>query len=151
MRPDRIIVGECRGVETLDMLQAMNTGHDGSMTTLHANSTQDVLMRLDSMILMSGVELPIRAIREMISSAINLIIHTARLSDGTRKVLQVSELTGMLDDIHINIQDIFSFNQTGIDKSGKVQGEFKPTGFVPTFYEKLKVMGIDLPKEMFQP
>jgi len=101
MRPDRIVIGECRGAETLDMLQAMNTGHDGSMTTIHANSTQDVLTRLDSMILMSGVELPIRAIREMIASAINLVVHTARLSDGSRKIMQITEMTGMLDEIHV--------------------------------------------------
>ena len=93
MRPDRIIIGECRGIETLDMLQAMNTGHDGSMTTIHANSTQDVLARLDSMILMSGVELPIRAIREMIASAVDIIVHTARLSDGTRKIIQITEIS----------------------------------------------------------
>ncbi|MBU1090387.1 MAG: Flp pilus assembly complex ATPase component TadA, partial [Candidatus Omnitrophica bacterium] len=107
MRPDRIIIGECRGSETWDMLQAMNTGHDGSMTTLHANSTQDVLVRLDSMILMSGIELPMRAIREMIASAVDLIVHTARMPDGCRKIVQITELAGMKDEMHININDIF--------------------------------------------
>jgi len=151
MRPDRIIIGECRGLETLDMLQAMNTGHDGSMTTVHANSTQDVLVRLDSMILMSGVELPIRAIREMIASAIDIIIHTARLSDGTRKIVQITELSGMKDEIHVNLQDIFVFRQTGIDAQGYVLGEFKPTGYIPTFLEEIKIKGISLPEGIFTP
>ncbi|MCU0666756.1 MAG: Flp pilus assembly complex ATPase component TadA [Candidatus Omnitrophica bacterium] len=149
MRPDRIIVGECRGVETLDMLQAMNTGHDGSMTTVHANSTRDVLSRFDSMILMSGIELPIRAIREMIASAVNIIVHTARLSDGSRKVLQVTEITGMKDDMHIAMKDIFTFKQTGIDAQGKVLGDFKPTGELPTFMEEIKIKGIPLPENTF--
>ncbi len=151
MRPDRIIVGECRGVETLDMLQAMNTGHDGSMTTIHANSTHDVLMRLDSMILMSGVELPIRAIREMISSAVDMIVHTARLSDGSRKILQVTEVVGMLDEMHIELQDVFSFVQTGVDEKGKVVGTFKATGYIPSFYQELKTRGIIIPEETFKP
>ncbi|MCM8763316.1 MAG: CpaF family protein [Candidatus Omnitrophica bacterium] len=151
MRPDRIIVGECRGAESLDMLQAMNTGHDGSMTTIHANSTQDVLSRLDSMVLMAGFELPVRAIREMIASAINVIVHTARLSDGTRKIVQISELTGMLDEIHIGLQDIFIFKQKGIDANGKVMGEFQPTGYVPTkLLEEFKVRGIHLDENMFK-
>jgi septum site-determining protein MinD len=121
MRPDRIIVGECRGSESLDMLQAMNTGHDGSMTTIHANSTFDVLSRLDSMILMSGIDLPVRVIREMISSAVDIIVHTARLSDGSRKIMAVSEVSGMKDELHINLNDIFVFKQTGVDAKGKVQ------------------------------
>ena len=151
MRPDRIIIGECRGPESLDMLQAMNTGHDGSMTTIHANSTHDVLSRMDSMILMSGVELPIRAIREMIASAVNIIIHTTRLSDGSRKVMQVTELTGMKDDVHIGLEDIFSFKQTGMDDKGKVLGNFKATGYVPTFIEDIKLKGIPLPPNLFHP
>ncbi|MBM3249957.1 MAG: pilus assembly protein TadA [Candidatus Omnitrophica bacterium] len=150
MRPDRIVIGECRGAETLDMLQAMNTGHDGSMTTIHANSTQDVLTRLDSMILMSGVELPIRAIREMIASALDMIVHTARLSDGSRKVIQVTELTGMKDEVHINLQDIFTFKQTGTDTQGNVIGSFQPTGFVPTFLDEIRIKGIALPENTFK-
>lgn len=150
MRPDRIIIGECRGAETLDMLQAMNTGHDGSLTTIHANSTHDVLVRLDSMILMSGVELPIRAIREMIASAINIIIHTARLSDGTRKIIQITELTGMKDEVHVELQDIFVFRQTGIDSQAKVLGGFQATGYIPSFMEEIKIKGISLPQDVFQ-
>jgi pilus assembly protein CpaF len=151
MRPDRIIIGECRGAETLDMLQAMNTGHDGSMTTIHANSTRDVISRMDSMILMSGTELPVRAIREMIASAINIIIHTARLSDGSRKVTQVSEMIGMLDEVHIELKDIFMFKQTGVDKDGKVLGEFKPTGYIPSFMDQLRVQGISISNDIFNP
>jgi len=150
MRPDRIIIGECRGLETLDMLQAMNTGHDGSMTTVHANSTQDVLTRLDSMILISGIELPVRAIREMVASAINLIIQTARLSDGTRKVIQITELLGMKDDIHINTQDIFIFKQSGLDSKGNIIGEFKSTGYLPTFLEEIQLKGISLSDGIFK-
>ncbi len=152
MRPDRIIIGECRGAETLDMLQAMNTGHDGSMTTIHANSTHDVLTRLDSMVLMSGVELPIKAIREMISSAINIIVHTARLSDGSRKIMQITEVTGMLDEIHIGMQDIFVFKQTGVDSNGKVIGYFTPTGYVPArLIQDFKVKGFSIDEKIFKP
>jgi len=151
MRPDRIIIGECRGLETMDMLQAMNTGHDGSMTTIHANSTHDVLTRMDSMILMSGVELPIRAIREMIASAVDIIVHTARLSDGSRKVMQVTELSGMSDETHITLSDIFVFQQTKLDKDGTVQGEFRPTGYIPSFYDDLEARGIELSKDIFLP
>jgi Flp pilus assembly CpaF family ATPase len=151
MRPDRIIIGECRGMETLDMLQAMNTGHDGSLTTIHANSTQDVLVRLDSMILMSGIELPIRAIREMIASAIDLIVHTARLSDGSRKILQITELVGMKDELHIELQDIFAFKQTGVDSHGNVLGYFSATGYVPKFIEEITTRGLRLPEDAFKP
>jgi len=151
MRPDRIVIGECRGGEALDMLQAMNTGHDGSLTTIHANSTRDVLTRLDSMILMSGVELPIRAIREMTASAIDIVVQTARLSDGSRKVTQVTEVVGMDDDLHIKFADIFRFKQTAIDKehNNKVIGDFMATGHIPTFYDELLTRGISLPKEIF--
>ncbi len=149
MRPDRIIIGECRGAETLDMLQAMNTGHDGSMTTIHANSTHDIISRMDSMILMSGAELPVRAIREMIASAINIIIHTARLSDGSRKVMQITEMTGMLDEMHIGLKDIFAFKQTGVSNEGKVMGDFRPTGYIPSFMEELKVRGISVSDDIF--
>lgn len=151
MRPDRIIVGECRGNETLDMLQAMNTGHDGSMTTVHANSTTDVLSRLDSMILMSGVELPVRAIREMISSAVDLIVHTARLSDGSRKIIGVAEVAGMKDELHININDIFIYKQTGIDAQGKIQGYFTATGYKPSFMEEIRVRGAVISDDIFKP
>ena len=151
MRPDRIIIGECRGQETLDMLQAMNTGHDGSLTTIHANSTHDVLVRLDSMILMSGIELPIRAIREMIASAIDLIIHTARLSDGSRKIVQITEVAGMKDEIHIDLRDIFIFKQTGLDQQGKVLGDFQATGYIPSFIEDIRIKGILLPEDIFNP
>lgn len=151
MRPDRIIIGECRGAETLDMLQAMNTGHDGSMTTIHANSTYDVLSRMDSMILMSGAELPIRAIREMIASAINVIAHVARLSDGSRKVVQISQVTGMLDEAHIGLKDIFVFKQTATDAQGKVVGHFEATGFIPTFIEDIRVRGVSISDEIFKP
>jgi pilus assembly protein CpaF len=152
MRPDRIIAGECRGKEVLDMLQAMNTGHDGSMTTIHANSTHDVIIRLDSMILMSGVELPLRAIREMISSAIDLVVHTARLSDGSRKVLQITEVAGMKDETAIDLKDIFDFKQHGVESGQemeKVKGEFVATGYVPSFYQEICNKGIKLPKQMF--
>lgn len=149
MRPDRIIVGEVRGREVLDMLQAMNTGHDGSMSTIHANSTHDVLIRLDSMILMSGIDLPIRAIREQIASALHLIVHTARLSDGSRKVVAITEVVGMLDEMHINLQDIFIFRQTGVDKEKKVVGYFTPLGYIPTFYDEIRAKGIDLSREIF--
>jgi septum site-determining protein MinD len=151
MRPDRIIIGECRGAESLDMLQAMNTGHDGSMTTIHANSTHDVLARLDSMILMSGAELPVRAIREMIASAINIIIHTARLSDGSRKIIQITEITGMIDEMHIGLKDIFIFKQAGVGPEGKVLGSFQSTGYLPSFLEDLKVRGIPITEDIFKP
>lgn len=151
MRPDRIVIGECRGPEALDMLQAMNTGHDGSLTTLHANSTHDVIARLDSLILMSGIEIPMRAIREMIASAIDIIVHTARLFDGSRRVMQITELTGMLDELHIGLQDIFIFKQISTDEKGNVKGEFHPTGFVPTFLEEIRKRGVALSKDIFNP
>jgi pilus assembly protein CpaF len=150
MRPDRIIVGECRGLESLDMLQAMNTGHDGSMTTIHANSTQDVLSRLDSMILMSGVELPVRAIREMIASAVDVIVHTARLFDGSRKVMAISEVCGMKDELHIDIQDIFVFKQTGLGENSKILGSHMATGYIPTFFKEIKIRGISLSESIFK-
>jgi pilus assembly protein CpaF len=134
------------------MLQAMNTGHDGSMTTVHANSTHDVLVRLDSMVLMGGIELPIRSIREMIASAIHIIIHTARLSDGSRKVVQITEATGMMEDqLHIRLQDIFVFRQTGTDSNGKVLGNFEACGHTPTFFNEIKIKGIPLDESIFKP
>jgi len=151
MRPDRIIVGECRGSESLDMLQAMNTGHDGSMTTIHANSTFDVLSRLDSMILMTGIELPVRVIREMIASAVDIIVHTARLSDGSRKILTISEISGMKDELHINLNDIFVFKQTGLDTKGKVQGYFTATGYLPSFLDEIRIRGVQISDDIFKP
>jgi len=148
MRPDRIVIGECRGGESLDMLQAMNTGHDGSMTTVHANSPRDVIARLETMVLMSGIELPIRAIREQIASAIHIIVHTARFSDGSRKVMNITEVSGLEGD-RITMQDIFVFKQTGIDENGKVQGLFMPAGVVPTFLEEIKTRGLSLDMSMF--
>jgi pilus assembly protein CpaF len=150
MRPDRIIVGECRGGEALDMLQAMNTGHDGSLTTVHANSPRDVVSRLETMVLMSGMELPSRAIREQIASAVDIIIHESRLADGSRKVTAITEVTGM-EGQNIVMQDIFAFRQTGVDENGRITGEFKPTGAMPTFFDTLKSRGLNLDPRMFQP
>lgn len=148
MRPDRIIVGECRGGEALDMLQAMNTGHDGSLTTVHANSPRDVVSRLETMVLMSGIELPSRAIREQIASAVDVVVHEARLPDGSRKVTCISELTG-LEGQQITMQDLFVFRQTGVDPDGRVDGVFEPTGAVPTFFRELAARGIPLDVSIF--
>ena len=148
MRPDRIIVGECRGGEALDMLQAMNTGHDGSLTTVHANSPRDVISRLETMVLMSGMELPSRAIREQIQSAVDIIIHESRMSDGSRKVTAITEVTGM-EGNQIVMQDIFAFNQTGIDANGKIVGRMKPTGAIPTWIDHVKARGIEVDMKMF--
>ena len=149
MRPDRIIVGECRGGEALDMLQAMNTGHDGSLTTVHANSPRDVISRLETMVLMSGMELPSRAIREQIASAVDVVIHESRMSDGSRKVTAISEVTG-LEGTQIVMQDIFRFVQTGVDENGKILGAMKPTGAVPTWLDQLKNRGLHIDMKMFQ-
>jgi len=148
MRPNRIIVGECRGGEALDMLQAMNTGHDGSLTTLHANSPRDAIARLETMVLMAGMELPARAIRDQVAAAINLIVHTARLSDGKRKVTAITEVTGMEGDI-ITLQDIFMFRQTGINTAGDIAGHFEATGAVPKFVHALRQRGIPVDMGMF--
>ncbi|NPV52382.1 MAG: CpaF family protein [Firmicutes bacterium] len=148
MRPDRIVVGEVRGGEALDMLQAMNTGHDGSLTTAHANSPRDLLARVETMVLMAGMDLPVRAIREQIASAIDLVVHQSRLRDGTRKVTQVTEVQGMEGEI-ITSQDIFVFEQQGLDESGKVMGRFRGTGIRPKFAEKFEVHGIHLPPGIF--
>lgn len=148
MRPDRIIVGEVRTGEALDMLQAMNTGHDGSLTTAHANSPRDVLSRLETMVMMSGLELPERAIREQISSAIDLIIHQARLRDGSRKITYITEVQKM-EGTTITTQDIFRFEQTGFDNNGKILGRFVPTGLQPSFLEKFEISGIKLPDGFF--
>ena len=148
MRPDRIIVGEVRTGEALDMLQAMNTGHDGSLTTAHANSPRDVLSRLETMVMMSGLELPERAIREQISSAIDLIIHQARLRDGSRKITYITEVQKM-EGTTITTQDIFRFEQTGFDNNGKILGHFVPTGLQPSFLKKFEISGIKLPDGFF--
>ena len=150
MRPDRIVVGECRGGEALDMLQAMNTGHDGSLTTVHANSPRDVISRLETMVLMSGMDLPIRAIREQIASAVHLVVHIARFSDGTRKVTKLTEVCGLEGD-QITMQDIFEFIQTGVNKDGKVVGHFRATGSVPTFVEEVASRGLSIDRKMFDP
>lgn len=150
MRPDRIIVGECRGGEALDMLQAMNTGHDGSLTTVHANSPRDVISRLETMVLMSGMELPSRAIREQIASAVDIIIHESRLSDGSRKVVAISEVTG-LEGNQIVMQDIFAFRQRGVGENGKILGEMKPCGAIPTWFDQLAGRGIVCDPQMFDP
>jgi len=147
MRPDRIIVGECRREEALDMLQAMNTGHDGSLTTAHSNSPRDTLARLETMVLMAGMELPVRAIREQIASAIDLIVHEERLRDGTRKVVNVTEVQGMEGDV-IVLSDIFLFEQTGIE-SGRVIGRLRPTGIRPRFIDRIEAAGIHLPPSTF--
>jgi pilus assembly protein CpaF len=149
MRPDRIIVGEVRGGEALDMLQAMNTGHDGSISTLHANAPRDVLSRIETMVLMAGVELPVRAIREQVSSAINMIIHLNRLKDGSRKIVKITEVQGMEGDI-ITLQDIFQFDfAMGIDEKGRFKGVLKPTGLRPKFSTRLQDYGIDFSSSMF--
>lgn len=148
MRPERIIVGECRGGETLAMLQAMNTGHEGSMTTLHANTPRDAIARIETMCLMSGLDLPLRAIREQVASAIELIVQQARLKDGSRRVLAISEVTGMEGDVVV-LQDIFVFEQTGIDDSGKIVGSLRPTGVRPRFVDRFESMNIYLPSNVF--
>jgi pilus assembly protein CpaF len=148
MRPDRIIVGECRGGETLDMLQAMNTGHDGSLTTLHANTPRDALSRTETMVLMAGMELPIKVIRQQVSSAIDLIVQVTRLKDGSRKVTAVTEVAGMEGDT-IVLTDIFRFEQTGATPEGKIIGQLKPTGIRPLFTPRLESSGFKLPPEVF--
>ena len=149
MRPDRIIVGEARGGEALDMLQAMNTGHDGSMTTIHSNSPRDTLRRIETMVLMAGMELPIRAIREQVGSAVHLICQISRFADGSRKVSKVTEVSGLEGD-RITLQDIFDFKQTGLDESGMVQGGLHPTGAVPTFIEEIATRGIPFDRTIFE-
>jgi pilus assembly protein CpaF len=149
MRPDRIIVGEVRADEALDMLQAMNTGHDGSLTTIHANTPRDGLGRLEVMVGMANANMGIRSIRQQIASAVNLFVQVARFSDGSRRVTHVTEVVGMEQDI-ITLQDIFLFDKTGIQESGKVLGRFRATGIRPKFYERLKACGIALPPQLFQ-
>lgn len=148
MRPDRIVVGEVRGGEALDMLQAMNTGHDGSLTTGHANSPRDMLTRLETMVLMAGMELPAKAIREQIASAVDLIVQQSRLKDGSRKITYITEVQGMEGEV-VTLQDVFVFEQKGVDESGRIVGRLKPTGIKPKFFEKFEVSGIKLPPDLF--
>ncbi|HEU5015271.1 MAG TPA: CpaF family protein [Roseiflexaceae bacterium] len=148
MRPERIVVGECRGGEALEMLQAMNTGHDGSMTTLHANTPRDAIARTETMVLMAGMDLPVRAIREQIASAINLIVQQARLKDGSRKIINITEVQGMEGDVVV-LQDVFVFEQTGIDERGKIVGHLRPTGIRPKFIEQFEQNNIYLPPNIF--
>jgi len=149
MRPDRIIVGEVRGEEALDMLQAMNTGHDGSLTTIHANSPRDALYRLDTMVAMANLNIPERAVRQQISSAVNLLVQISRMPDGTRKITAITEITGMEQDV-ITMQDIFLFERSGLNRDGKVIGRFRATGVRPKCAERLASMGVNLPIELFE-
>jgi len=149
MRPDRIVIGEVRGGEAIDMLQAMNTGHDGSLTTIHANTPRDSLARLETMIQMTGMRLSDRAMRQQVASALNLVLQVARLSDGSRRVTSISEITGMEGET-ITMQEIFMYERSGIDKEGKVIGRFKPTGIRPRFAERLKACGLQLPRVFFE-
>ncbi|HYM82475.1 MAG TPA: CpaF family protein, partial [Candidatus Limnocylindria bacterium] len=149
MRPDRIVVGEVRGDEVLDMLQAMNTGHDGSMTTLHSNGPRDALHRMENLVLMAGHNLPDRAIREQIASSIELVVHVSRMSDGSRKVLSIQELLGMEGPI-VTMQEIFHFVQTGLSPEGKVKGHFEATGIVPRCSDRVRMAGVELPTEIFE-
>ena len=148
MRPDRIVVGEVRSGEALDMLQAMNTGHDGSITTLHTNSPRDAISRLETMALMSGIELPLKAIRQQISSAVDLIIHMDRLTDGTRKVVRITEVPRMEGDV-VTLSDLFRFDQTGVGPNGKILGEMRATGLRPVFTPRLEVVGYKLGGDIF--
>jgi pilus assembly protein CpaF len=149
MRPDRIILGEARGPEAVDMLQAMNTGHDGSMTTIHANSPRDGMARLETMIMMSGFDLPIKAMRQQISSAVNIMVQASRLQGGSRRVTHITEIMGMEQDTVV-MQDIFKYVQEGIDETGRARGRFEATGVRPAFMSKLEASGIRLPASAFR-
>jgi pilus assembly protein CpaF len=149
MRPDRIIIGEIRGEEAFDMLQAMNTGHEGSMTTVHANTPRDAISRLESMVAMGNMNLPEKSVRQQIASALTIVVQATRMSDGTRKVTSISEITGMEENV-ISMQEIFAFNKKGIGPDGKVIGTFTPTRIRPRFLEKLRVAGIILPPSLFE-
>jgi pilus assembly protein CpaF len=149
MRPNRIIVGEVRGEEALDMLQAMNTGHDGSLTTIHANSPRDAIARMETMAMMANLNLPEKAVRRQIASAVTLVIQIARFNDGTRRVTHLTEITGMEEDM-VSMQDVFVFEKQGVGQDGRVLGTFSPTGIRPKFAEKLKASGISVPASMFE-
>ncbi|MFT5133387.1 MAG: pilus assembly protein CpaF, partial [Gammaproteobacteria bacterium] len=148
MRPDRIVVGECRGGETLDMLQAMNTGHDGSLTTAHANTPRDMIARIEVMVMMSGMDLPVSAIREMVASAIDIIVQQTRFSDGSRRIINITEITGVESGI-VSMQDIFKYQQDGYDEEGRVKGQFIATGAVPHFYEEMRQRGLGVDLSIF--
>ena len=147
MRPDRLVIGEVRGPEALDMLQAMNTGHDGSMTTIHANRPRDALSRIETLVLMAGYDLPVRAIRSQIASAIDVVVHLERMRDGTRKVVQITEVTGMEEEV-ITMQDVFRFVRNGVDAQGRVVGRFAPSAVRPRVFDRLLDMGLELPPEL---
>jgi pilus assembly protein CpaF len=149
MRPDRIIIGEVRGEEAFDMLQAMNTGHEGSMTTIHANSPRDALSRLESMVAMANINLPERAVRQQMASAISIVVQVSRMSDGSRRVINISEITGM-DESVISMQDIFTFTKKGIGPNGRVVGRFEPSRIRPKFLERMRVSGIMLSQDIFE-
>ena len=151
MRPDRIVIGECRGAEVLDMLQAMNTGHDGSLTTLHSNSPRDAITRLNAMILLSGIELPLRAVYDMVASAIDIVIQINRFSDGSRKITAITELTGNIVDGLPELKDIFVFEHQGLDQEGRVLGEYRPTGYVPLCFEDFVKRGVNIKADLFVP
>jgi pilus assembly protein CpaF len=148
MRPDRIIVGEVRGEEVLDMLQAMNTGHEGSLTTIHANSARDALIRVETMVALTGTDIPAKFLRHYISSALDIIIHIARLADGSRKLMSRQELTGIEGEV-LSLQEIFTIEQTGVHANGTIKGHFKATGIRPRFVERFKALGISLPSDIF--
>ena len=150
MRPERIIVGEVRGAEALDMLQAMNTGHDGSLTTVHANSPRDALSRIETMVSMSGISFPMKALRAQMASAINVVVQVERNEDGRRRVVSLQEINGMEGDV-ITMSELFAFERTGVDKEGNVLGRMKTTGIIPSFYKRLNQRGIELPVEVFSP
>ncbi len=149
MRPDRIVVGEVRGEEALDMLQAMNTGHDGSLTTVHANSPRDALARIETMAMMANLNLPEKAVRRQIASAVQLVVQISRFNDGTRRVTYLSEITGMEEDI-VSMQDVFVFEKQGISQDGRVVGSFQATGIRPKFADRLKASGINVPASWFE-
>ncbi|MEW5718656.1 MAG: ATPase, T2SS/T4P/T4SS family, partial [Chloroflexota bacterium] len=148
MRPERIVIGECRGPEALDMLQAMNTGHDGSLTTLHANTPRDAISRLETMCLMAGIDFPVKVVREQIAGAIDLIVQQARLRDGSRKIVQITEVQGMEGDVVV-MQDIFRFIERALTDDGQVIGEMLPAGIRPKFTPRLEAAGLHLPPEIF--
>jgi len=150
MRPDRIIVGECRDGAALDMLAAMNTGHDGSMTTVHANSPREAISRLETLCMMAGMELPARAIREQIAGAVDLIVQISRMSDGSRKILSITEVVGMQGET-ITLQEIFRYKEEGFDKNRKIIGQFQPLGMIPTFIEEFEARGVNVPRNLFLP
>jgi pilus assembly protein CpaF len=149
MRPDRIIIGEVRGEEAFDMLQAMNTGHEGSMTTIHANTPRDAISRLESMVAMGNMNMPEKSVRQQIASAITIVVQASRMSDGTRKITSISEITGMEESV-ISMQEIFSFNRKGIGPDGKVIGTFQPSHIRPRFLERLRIAGVVLPASLFE-